>query len=236
MNNFITYSKNDLKLIFRDPILYVMLIVPLIIILLLRFGLPALTVIFPGLEPYNVLILGTLCLVTGMFPAFIYSFIILDEKDQDIVTVLRVLPISPMEFILIRLFFITVLSYFFIILIITFTGIISWSIYKILLVSIPVAINAPILSLFITGFARNKIEGATWMKGLNFVMFLPVLSYFVQGFYEYLLGILPAYWIFKLFDPGFLSLPFYLVFIIAVLYHFVFLLAGIRIFKNRVFP
>ena len=236
MNNFITYSKNDLKLIFRDPILYVMLFVPLIIILLLRFGLPALTGIFPGLEPYNVLILATLCLVTGMFPAFIYSFIILDEKDQDIVTALRVLPISPMEFILIRLFFITVLSYFFIILIIAFTGIISWSIYKIMLVSIPVAINAPILSLFITGFARNKIEGATWMKGLNFVFFLPVLGYFVEGSYEYLLGILPAYWIFKLFDPGFSSLPHYLVFIIALLYHFVFLLAGIRIFKNRVFP
>jgi fluoroquinolone transport system permease protein len=236
VNRIITYSKNDLTLIFRDPILYVMLFVPLIFIGMLRIGLPALTGIFPGLEPFAALILATLCLVTSMFPAFIYSFILLDEKDQDVLTAIRVLPISTIDFIKIRLLFISLLSYLFIVIIISTTGILDWPAWKILLASIPISLIAPVTSLFITGFARNKIEGATWMKGLNFILFLPVLSYFVQGPYEYVLGILPVYWVFKLFDPGFSSLPFHVNYLIALLYHTVFLLAGVRIFRKRVFP
>jgi len=85
-------------------------------------------------------------------------------------------------------------------------------------------------------FARNKIEGATLMKGLNFIMFLPILSYFIQGPYEYVLGILPVYWIFKMFESGFSVIPYSVNYIIALIYHFILLLAGVRIYKQRVFP
>jgi hypothetical protein len=67
-------------------------------------------------------------------------------------------------------------------------------------------------------------------------MFLPVLSYFVEGGYEYFLGILPVYWVFKLFDPGYSNLSFSFIFLIALLYHFVCLIAGVRVFRKRVFP
>ncbi|HEC43008.1 MAG TPA: hypothetical protein ENI20_09295 [Bacteroides sp.] len=236
MSRIIHYIQNDTKLIFRDPILYVMLAVPLIFIALLRFGLPALTKIFPAVEPYSSLLLGTFCLVTAVFPAFIYSFIMLDEKDQDVVTAIRILPVSSMEFILIRLLFITVVSYTFITILIATTGILEWPLVKILLASIPICLTAPVMSLFIVGFARNKIEGATWMKGLNFILFLPALSYFIQGQYEYVLGLIPVYWIFKMFDPGFSVIPYHLNYLIALVYHLVFLAAGIRIYRQRVFP
>lgn len=236
MKRILTYSLNDVRLIFRDPILYIMLIVPLVFIGFLRFGFPALAHEFPELLPYAKVILGTFCLISAMFPAFIYSFIMLDEKDQDVVAVIRVLPISSSEFLLFRLLFISVSSYFFIVIIIASTGIISWSILKILLASLPISLVAPVMSLFITGFARNKIEGATWMKGLNFIMFLPVLSYFIKGPYEYVLGVLPVYWIFKMFEPGYSSIPYFLNFIIALSCHLILLLIGIRIFKKRVFP
>jgi len=85
-------------------------------------------------------------------------------------------------------------------------------------------------------FARNKIEGATWMKGLNFIIFLPVLSYFIQGPYEYILGILPVYWIFKMFEPGFSAILYSVNYIIALIYHFILLLAGVRIYRCRMFP
>ncbi|MFC2080602.1 hypothetical protein ACFLR8_00145 [Bacteroidota bacterium] len=236
MRRIITYSRNDMRLIFRDPILYVMLIVPLIIISLLRYGLPALAEIFPVLESYTLVLLGTFCLIIAMFPAFIYSFIMLDEKDQDVLTVIRVLPISSTEFLAIRLLFISVFSCFFIVLTIVLTGFVDWGPLKILLVSLTVSLVAPVMSLFIIGFARNKIEGATWMKGLNFILFLPVLSYFLKGSYEYYFGILPVYWIFKMFDPGFSSLPFYVNYTIALIYHLVLLIVGVRVFKRRVFP
>ncbi len=236
MNRILTYSRNDMKLIFRDPILYVMLFVPLVIIGLLRFGLPALAEVFPDMEPYTKVILGTFCLITAMFPAYIYSFIMLDEKDQDVLIVIRVLPISSIEFLVFRLLFISVFSFFFTVLTIAVTGIVDWSPAKIITASLPVSLVAPVMSLFIIVFARNKIEGVTWMKGLNFIMFLPVLSYFIKGSYEYTFGILPLYWIFKMFEPGFSSIPYYINYSIALIYHLVLLLVGIRVFKLRVFP
>ena len=236
MKPMLRYIRNDMRLIFRDPILYVMLFVPFLIISLLRFGLPPLTGAAPVLEPYTRIILGTFCMVIAMFPAFIYSFVMLDEKDQDVLTVIRVLPISSMEFLSFRLLFITVFSYIFIVLKIALTGFLSWSPLKILIASLPVSLVAPVMTLFMAGFARNKIEGTTWMKGLNFILFLPLLSYFVHGSYEYILGILPVYWIFKMFDPGFSSFPFHLNYIIALVFHFALLLAGVRIFRQRVFP
>ncbi len=236
MNRILKQIRYDMKLIFRDPILYVMLFVPWLIICILRFGLPALTVYFPELESYTGVILGTFCIVIAMFPAFIYSFVLLDEKDQDVLTVIRVLPVSTMEFLASRLLFITLLSYVYLVLTILLTGLLDWSPVKVILVSLPVSLIAPVTTLFMAGFARNKIEGTTWMKGLNFVMFLPVLSYFVEGPYEYVLGILPVYWIFKMFDPGFSPVPFHINYLAALAYHLVLLYAGIRIFKNRVFP
>jgi len=111
MRRILTYSRNDIRLIFRDPILYIMLFVPLIFIGLLRIGLPALSEVFPELKSYTMIFLGTFCLIAAMFPAFIYSFIILDEKDQDVITVFRILPISSIEFLTLRLSFITLSSF-----------------------------------------------------------------------------------------------------------------------------
>ena len=92
MNSILTYTRNDLKLIFRDPVLYVMFIVPLLFILLLRFGLPPLFEVMTVLVSYKMVILASICLVTAMFPAFIFSFIMLDEKDLEVMAAIRVLP------------------------------------------------------------------------------------------------------------------------------------------------
>jgi hypothetical protein len=224
-----------MKLIFRDPVLYVLLLVPFIIISLLRFGLPALEAVFPALGPYRIVILATFCLVTAMFPAFIYSFIMLDEKDQDVIAVFRVLPVSSLEFLSFRLLFISVFSFVFVVLTISLTRLVSWSLARVFLVSLPVSLVAPAITLFIVGFAHNKIEGATWMKGLNFVMFLPVISYFIRGSYEYLLGILPVYWLFKIFDAGFSAMPFRINLPVAIAYHVALLFAGVAVFRRKVF-
>jgi hypothetical protein len=236
MIRLIIQLKNDTRLIFRDPILYVMLFVPWLIIGILRFGLPPLTGYFPGLVPYMKVILGTFCIVISMFPAFIYSFVLLDEKDQDVLTVIRILPVSSIAFIVIRLILITFISYVYVVLTILITGLLDWSPFKTVLVSLPISLVAPVMTLFMAGMARNKIEGTTWMKGLNFIMFLPVLSYFIEGNYEYALGILPVYWIFKMFDPGFSVIPFRINFLFALVFHLTLLYAGIRIFRRKVFP
>ena len=125
---------NDLRLIFRDPVLYVMFFVPLLLIILLRFGLPPLIQLLPVLAFYKMLILASICLVTSMFPAFIFSFIMLNEKDLEVLAAIRVLPVSSSVFILHRLLFISLFSVFFNLLILSNQT--EWPIGKMLLVSI----------------------------------------------------------------------------------------------------
>ena len=127
---------NDLRLIFRDPVLYVMFFVPLLLIILLRFGLPPLIQLLPVLASYKMVILASICLVTAMFPAFIFSFIMLDEKDLEVLAAIRVLPVSSSVFILYRLLFISLFSLFFNLLILILSNQTEWPIGKMLLVSI----------------------------------------------------------------------------------------------------
>jgi hypothetical protein len=236
MNSILTYSRNDLRQIFRDPVLYVMFLVPFLFIAILRFALPALSELLPVLDTYRMVIVASICLVTSMFPAFIFSFIMLDEKDLDVLSAIRVLPVSSSGFIMYRLVFISLFSLVFNLLILILSHQTTWSLLKMVLVSIPVAMVSPASCLMITAFASNKIVGTTWMKGLNFLFMIPVLTYIFEGSWEYLLGILPYYWIFKLFDPGFQTLSFTANLIIGLTYLCLLLIFSTMLFKKKVYP
>jgi hypothetical protein len=204
-----------------------MFIVPLLFIFLLRFGLPPLFEVMPVLVSYKMVILASICLVTAMFPAFIFSFIMLDEKDLEVMAAIRVLPVSSSVFILYRLLFISLFSFFFNLLILVLSNQTEWSIGKMLLVSVPVAMVSPVSCLIITAFASNKIVGATWMKGLNFLFMIPVLTF---------LGILPYYWIFKIYDPGFQILSFTFNYAVGLSYICILTIISTMLFKRRVYP
>jgi len=236
MKSILTYTRNDLRLIFRDPVLYFMFFVPVLFILLLRFALPPLLEVLPVLASYKMVILASICLVTSMFPAFIFSFIMLDEKDLDVLAAIRVLPVSSSGFILHRLLFICLFSFFYNLLILVLSNLTEWSVAKMLLVSVPVAMVSPASCLIITAFASNKIVGTTWMKGLNFLFMIPVLTYIFEGSWEYILGILPYYWIFKIFETGFQTFSFSLNYSVGLLYLVLLLIISTRIFKKRVYP
>ncbi len=236
MKSILTYARNDLRLIFRDPVLYVMFFVPILFICLLRFALPPLFEELPVLASYKMVILASICLVTSMFPAFIFSFIMLDEKDLEVLSVIRVLPVSSNHFILYRLLFICLFSLFFNTMILLLSNLTEWSLVKMFAVSIPVAMISPASCLIITAFASNKIIGTTWMKGLNFLFMIPVLTYIFAGSWEFLLGILPYYWIFKIYDPGFQTFPFSINYMIGLTYIFILTFCSIMLFKKRVYP
>jgi len=58
---------------------------------------------------------------------------------------------------------------------------------KMLVVSIPAAMVSPVSCLIITVFVSNKIVGTAWMKGVDFLFMIPVLTYILGGGREYIL-------------------------------------------------
>ncbi|HKI89218.1 MAG TPA: hypothetical protein VKA38_09330, partial [Draconibacterium sp.] len=93
MHLFYEIVKNDLKLIFRDKSLLIMFIMPVVIVLLCRFGIPELVNTVPVLPGYYWLLVAALTLVTASTPSYLFGFILLDERDENVHTMLRILPV-----------------------------------------------------------------------------------------------------------------------------------------------
>ena len=61
-----------------------MFVVPVVIVLLCRFGIPQLEDIVPELSQYYWLIVAAFTSVTAAMPSFLIGFVLLDERDENI--------------------------------------------------------------------------------------------------------------------------------------------------------
>lgn len=235
MNKISALIKTDLINIFRDKTLSILFFVPVLLFILIRFGLPELVGIFPVLSAYSWLILAGFCAITAIFPAFMIAFIMLDERDEKVLAVIRVMPISAHLFVFYRMAFIVGFSFIFSFFLIIATGIVSVSVLSALLLSLLYALTSPVAALGVVCFARNKIEGVTLFKGINFIFMLPVISFFIDSSYRYFFGIIPNFWTYQLFfdisngQTG--TMPFLTGFAVHLLY----LSVLYRLFRRRVY-
>jgi len=235
MQLFFTILKNDLKLIFRDKSLVVMFIVPVAIVCLCRFGIPHLAEFYPVLPDYYWLIVAVLTSVTASTPSYLIGFILLDERDENVHTMLRILPV-PENFILrIRIALMVFLGFIFSVFILLLNGLIRPDFFQILAVSILFSLIPPVLTFSITAFAKNKIEAATLYKGLNILLFIPVFAFFIESPLKLLMGIIPFYWTFETMHNITLSSPFYFDILIGAVLHSAFIILLYKTYKNRIF-
>lgn len=200
MSTVIALWANDLRNTIRDRTVNVLLVAPLIFVALLRFGVPEIERHVPALGAYRPLVVGMFCMVAGMFPAFMSSFLMLDEKDQNLFAVFQVLPISSRRFLLYRLVLVAALSFVYPLVIITGSQLIASSLPATLARSLLCAMISPTATLIIVSVAGNKIEGLTLLKGLFFLLALPLVAFVLQSPWTMVFAILPAYWIYAAFS------------------------------------
>lgn len=192
MHKIITLGGNDLRNIFRDKALALIFFVPFVIIPLLRFATPVLSKQFPIVTGYYPLILAAFCYLMANFPAFLVSFIMLDEKDEGVLTAIKVTPFSLPHLLAYRVFLIVVLGTLFSTLVILLSRLVQTDLWLTLSISVLFAMIAPITTLTVLTFARNKIEGLSILKGLSVILMLPLLSFFFDNSWTLVLGIVPC--------------------------------------------
>lgn len=202
MKKILSLINADLRQIFRDKTLTVFLFGPMVLIVLLRLFVPYLTTQYPVIEPYQPMIIMFAGIQTAISFGFIISFIILDEKDENVLQVIRVLPISPFYFILYRLLFATVFSSLGAFLLINLSGIAYPGLMNSVLLSVQYGLTAPFITLIITTYAKNKVEGMAFFKGVDLILLLPLLSFFTEGNFAYIFSIIPAFWTYNLFNES----------------------------------
>ncbi|MDN5214035.1 hypothetical protein QQ020_18305 [Fulvivirgaceae bacterium BMA12] len=232
MKQLLKVSTADFKLIFRDPSLRIFLFLPALIFLVINIFLPYLISKFEGVNEYvsYVLIVATIE-NTQMF-GFIYSMVLIEEKETEVARVYGVLPVSKMWFVLFRLIIpclITALLTWAILLIQPFY---SLAIMPSLVFSILSGLIVPVYVLGITVLSRNKMQGMIWIKIFNIAVVLPIVAFFVPDSFTHVFGILPSHWAFQglsdIIDGG----SFFVNAIIGFAYFLILLTVAVRKFSK----
>ena len=198
---------NDVRNIVRDRLLlYTAFLIPLIIIIITRLVIPWLSENIIPLEQFYPVLFMLMVITIPMMFGFTTGFLIMDERDENLLTVLRVMPISRNAYLIYRMAFMSVLSFIYILLFPVLTGLIDVGIIDYLPIGVLLALFTPVMGLIANVVANNKVQAFAVFKMLGGVFFLPLFAFFINNDFKYILGIIPNFWTFmaldKLLDTG----------------------------------
>ncbi len=192
---YMTFLKSELKKWTRDPMMSFMLIYPLFFGALGRYLLPYLAESGSfNIDLYADLALATLALMTPIIFGAVLAFSILDDRDDYILTSIKVTPLSLNQFLSFRFALVFVISFAACAFVMWFADIGGLGISSILAISLLASLAAPMLGLVINAFASNKIEGFAVMKGMGMLMLFPLIGLFFIDYKELFFAIAPGFW------------------------------------------
>ncbi|MBT3253550.1 MAG: hypothetical protein HN995_05930 [Candidatus Marinimicrobia bacterium] len=196
-------ARGDLKLIVRDSTLVMAVFGPLAITILLFFlpSIEALILIKFGFDPgpFRLFIVSFLSLIPGMLFAMIYGFIVLDERDEEVIDFISITPLRKEGYLTYKLIMPMLLSAGFFLFIIYATSLVRLNPIHAMGIAIMVAIETAIGTLFLVAFSENKVEGLAFSKVLG-IMYLAIpLVFFWNSSWHWISAFLPPFWIAKAF-------------------------------------
>jgi fluoroquinolone transport system permease protein len=235
MKKILILTLNDFKHVFRDRMLTLFLFIPVLLILFVKYFVAYITEVYPEVTEFHPQIMMMGCIQTSIMFGFITGFMILEEKDEHVLQAIRVLPISSGYFILYRFLFAFVFSVLGAYSMILF-GEIAWPGYwNALLLALQYGLAAPFISLVISTYAKNKVEGLALFKGINLMIILPILSFIFPGVWKYFLSFIPMFWTYQLYDNALNHMNTLVIFFIGLFVYVVFFVFLNNQFKQKVF-
>jgi fluoroquinolone transport system permease protein len=200
MKTLIKVAVNDFRLVFRDNSLKLFLALPLFNLLVIRYGLPYVAGVYEFVRDNIPIILMFATMQGSIAFGFIYSMVLVDEKDTNVAKVYGILPVSKFWFVVFRLippFFLATLAT---VLLFLFEPFYNLPVISNLVFSALAGLVAPLMILFVAILSKNKIEAMTWQKLLNIPLYLPITAFFVPATFAFVLAIFPTFWAYQGFD------------------------------------
>jgi fluoroquinolone transport system permease protein len=201
------FGRNDLRGTFRDPLLVMIAIAPVIwttgvVILLPRFTELLAERYDFDLVPYYPLVLTALLLLTSIIIAGgLAALLVLDEIDAGTLTALRVTPVPLSTFFAYRAGTVMVVTTVYVVATLSFSGMVESAVIPTLLpIGLLAGLSAVVTLLLIVAAASNKIQGIAMVRALGMLIAgLPCLPWFIDSDWSLAFGVLPPYWSAKAF-------------------------------------
>lgn len=201
------FGRNDLRGTYRDPLLVMIVVAPVIWTTGVAVLTPRVTAMLFrrngfDLIPYYPLILTAFVLLTSIIIAgALAAFLVLDEVDAGTLTALRVTPLPLLTFFGYRAATVMVVTTVYVIATLSFSGLLAPGLLPALVViGLLAGISAVVTLLLILAMAGNKIQGLAAVRGLGMLIAgLPCLPWFIDSDWGLLFGVLPPFWPAKAF-------------------------------------
>ncbi|CAM4339037.1 Fluoroquinolones export permease proteinc/MT2760 [Mycobacterium basiliense] len=201
------FGRNDLRGTYRDPLLVMIVLAPVIWTSAVMLLTPRATNMLANrngfdLVPYYPLILTAFLLLTSIIiVGGLAGFLVLDEVDAGTLTVLRVTPVPLWAFFAYRAATVMVVTTVYVVATMSFSGILEPSLVASLIpIGLLAGLSAVVTLLLILSVANNKIQGLAVLRALGMLIAgLPCLPWFIHSDWSFAFGVLPPYWAAKTF-------------------------------------
>jgi fluoroquinolone transport system permease protein len=204
---FAAFGRNDIRGTYRDPLLVMLVLAPVI----WTTGVAVLTPRFTDmlaqrygfdLVPYYPLVLtGFLLLTSIIIAGGLGAFLVLDEVDAGTMTALRVTPVPLSVFFAYRALTVMAVATVYVVATMSFSGILEPGLVPVLIpIGLLAGLSAVVSLLLIVAVANNKIQGLAMLRALGMLIAgLPCLPWFIDSGWNLAFGVLPPFWAAKAF-------------------------------------
>jgi hypothetical protein len=194
-------AANDFKNIIRDRLLISLAILyPILLItfsqILVQFIAPNLKESIPLVDHFTFFFMLFITVIPILY-GFIASFLILDEKDEHLLTVLRVMPISRNTYLLYRMLFLSIFSFIVLLLFPPLSGLIRnthFSYIEYIPIALLFTLLTPFSAMLVSSFATNKVQAFAIFKISGTIYMLPLFIFLVPDNLKYIFSPFPNFW------------------------------------------
>ena len=210
---FAAIASADLRQVWREPLLVLLIFMPLLIAIIYRFVLPEPARLLelvrgplgPNLEPHRDLLLRLaagfgpvlMAIFVGMAPGMVggvFGLLLADERDERTLPVVRVMPARFAHYLAARLAVPCVLSIAVTVAAYPVAGLAPLPTTAVAVIAAGGLLLAPLTALTIGAFAASKVTALALLRVVSAVGVLPVLTWFVSPTEARLAWPIPAYW------------------------------------------
>ena len=193
--------RTDWRNVARDPLLLLVVVVPILLAVLVRMAFPwasALSAPRLTLATYTPFVLGYLLVLTPMLVGGASGFMLLDDRDEQVLAAIAVTPIGKQGWLAHRVTVPVVATALMSLIAVYLTGLEPPPPARLLLIVVLAALEAPLATLFLAAFAANKVQAMALAKAGTLVVVAPFAALFVASPWQYLAGLVPQFWIVRL--------------------------------------
>jgi fluoroquinolone transport system permease protein len=231
-----SFGLSDVLNVVRDPLLRWMVIMPFIMAIILRLLIPELTkwaAPFVDIVPFYPMIMALIIVFVPLMYGVCIGFLLLDERDEGMLTALKVTPVSMASYLSYRTMVPMMLSIVSTLIAYPIVGLTGIDPLVLVIITIVSSFEAPLFALIFANFAENKVQGFAIQKMLGGIMTIPILAYLIDPKWEMIFWIFPTYWPVKAFWEGTIGGPNFWLYVLAgIVIQFIIIFVLLRRFNK----